>query len=277
MIGFSRATVPSRSLFRHRGKTIQYLGRLIIMAGVVMAATQPLRAQTIFSADFNSQALGALTIGSAPTLPQSIIVDSGASVSVVASSGNLLAKPVLLHSVFGSLASVAFVGPAQLSSGNWRVSWDSAILGTPVGDPAVQANVMLLDNSTTVWALKYVASGQFSVQDSGGFHTLGSFVTGQSDHFDVDLHLDTGAYDFAVNGSTLISGNLAGTAFFDSVYFRSNGRTNFTLPDLTFDNLSVAAIPEPAASAVSCGAIALSAFLILRRRFAGLRHVLWSK
>lgn len=225
-----------------------------------------MQGQVIYDANFNAQSLGALTTGAAPNLPQSIIVDAGAAVTVVSSSGNLSSQPVLFHSVFNSLASAAFFNPSPPSSGNWSVSWQSLVLGTPAGDPLNQGNVQIIDSlGATAWSLKYLPGGQLSIEDAGGFHTVGSFVTGQSDLFDVVLHLSAGTYDFLQNNSLVLSGNLAGNNVFDFTYFRSNGRTGFTLPDMAIDNFKVTAVPEPSTYAIvfSLGVLGFAAF---RRR-----------
>jgi hypothetical protein len=212
--------------------------------------------QVIYDANFNSEPLGPLSTGSPPGLPNLIIVDYQASVDVVTTAGNLSDQPVLLHSVPGSLASADFANPAIETSGDWRVSWDSLVLGTPANDPANQVNVDIGDDSgADVWGLKYLLTGQFSVEDASGFHSVGSFMVGQSSHFDLYLHLDSGTYDFFLNNVILISGSVASPYGFYDTYFRDNGRTGLQLPDLAFDNLKVVGVPEP--STVSLAVIAM--------------------
>lgn len=235
----------------------------------MLAMAGPMPGQVIYNANFDAQSLGALTTGSAPSLPQSIIADTGVSVSVVATAGNLTSQPVLFHTISGSLASAAFFNPSPPTSGNWRVSWQSLVLGTPVGDPLTQPNVQIIDpNGTSSWSLKYLPSGQFYIEDAGGFHTVGSFVTGQSDLFDVELHLTTNTYDFLLNNNVLLSGSLAGNGVFDFTYFRINGRTGFALPDLAIDNFTVSAIPEPStyAALFGLGALGFAAYRRPRER-----------
>jgi hypothetical protein len=218
--------------------------------------------QIIYNATFNSQPLGPLATGSPPDLPKSIITDPGATVNLVASAGDLTDRPVVLHSVPDSLACAAFYNPSLLSSGDWRVSWDSLVLGAAVEDSLDQPNIQLGANAATVWGIKYVPSGQFSVEDAGGFHAVGSFSVGVSNHFDLHLDLDSGTYQFFVNNMNLIYGGLIVPSF-DLVYFRSNGRTLVQLPDIAFDNVQVVAVPEPCMLSI---ASASGILLALRRK-----------
>jgi hypothetical protein len=239
-----------------------------IAACAAILASRIASGQLIYDANFNSQPLGPLFTGSPPDLPTSIITDFRASVDVVASAGNLSDQPVLLHSVPGSLASADFANPSLLTSGDWRVSWDSLVLSTPANDDLNQANVVIGDDTgADVWGLKYLLSGQFSVEDASGFHSIGSFVIGQSSHFDLYLHLNTGTYDFLLNNSSLISGNLASTGDFYDTYFRDNGRTGLQLPDMAFDNLKVQSVPEPTTVSLVTLTVVLLMTVPAKRRF----------
>ena len=242
---------------------------LLLTVVWALAAAAPAHGQVIFNANFNSRPLGPLTTGSPPDLPQVIITDDpGATVNVVTSAGNLTDKPVRLHSAPGSLAAVAFDNPSQLSSGTWRVSWDSLVLTTPADDPLEQTEVTITADSggslPTIWGIKYLPGGQFSVQDAGGFHSVGSFAVGSSSHFDLDLLLDSGMYQLSVNGGTLIGGALAENGQFLRTVFHSNGRTGIQLPDFAFDNLVVEAVPEP--NSLVLVAVALAPMWAARRR-----------
>jgi hypothetical protein len=112
--------------------------------------------------------------------------------------------------------------------------------------------------------VKYLASGQFSVDDASGFHTVGSFSVGASDHFDLDLHLNSGTYQLFVDDESLLSGTLAGNGQFLDTYFRSNGRTGFQLPDLAFDNLVVQSIGVPEPSSLALSAVAMLSLVAAR-------------
>ncbi|MGI8603299.1 MAG: hypothetical protein ACR2OZ_09900 [Verrucomicrobiales bacterium] len=221
--------------------------------------------QVIFKADFDSQPAGPLATGSPPGLPQVIIADAGASVNVVAAAGDLTERPVLLHSMVGSLAVAAFFNPSQLSSGDWRVSWDSLILGTPINDPPEQNNVAISASSggsfPTIWGIKYLPTGQFSVEDDTGFHSVGTFDVGGSDHFDLNLRLDSRTYELSVNGGSLLSGGLKANGEFGHTGFSSNGRPGLQLPDFAFDNFMVQQIPEPSALALGAAAFILWVFV----------------
>ena len=228
-------------------------------------------AQVIFDANFNAQPLGTLATGSPPDLPQSIITDAGATVEVVNSAGNLTDKPVLLRSVPGSLADVAFFNPTQLNSGKWRVSWDSLVLDTPVNDELIRENVtisaMFEGHGPTVWGMTYLPNGRYFVEDSNGYQTVGGFTVGRSDHFDLDLDLDTRTYRLLVNNRNLIGSELAWNGEFLLTGFASNGRFGEQQPRFAFDNFRVGALPEPAA----LGLICLAAVPLLRRRRRGRR------
>ena len=175
---------------------------LAAVACIILAVATPAHGQIIFNANFDAQPLGPLTLGLPPDLPQFIITDPGATVNVVSSAGNLTNKPVLMHSVPNSLAAVEFENPSQMSSGEWRVSWDSLVASTPVNDPLIQNNFLITalsgGNLVAIFGIKYVPSGQFSVQDAAGFHTVGAFSVGLSDHFRLDLHLSSGTYELFV-------------------------------------------------------------------------------
>jgi hypothetical protein len=136
----------------------------------------------------------------------------------------------------------------------------------PSNDPLEQGNILLGGGSATMWGIKYLPGGQFSVEDSGGFHSIGIFAIGQSSHFDLDLHLGSGTYQLSVNNVGLLSGGLAANGAFDLTYFRSNGRTGFELPDMAFDNFRVVAVPEPSALALAGEASVLSSVLFLAVR-----------
>ncbi|HXJ75354.1 MAG TPA: hypothetical protein VNM37_21040, partial [Candidatus Dormibacteraeota bacterium] len=215
----------------------------LLIATAALALTGPAHAQVIFNASFNDQPLGPLATGSPPDLPQSIITDTGATVEVVASAGDLTDQPVVLHSVPGSLACAAFYSPSVLIAGDWRLSWDSLVLDTPADDPPEQAHVLLGGGTETMWGIKYLPNGQFSVEDAGGFHSVGSFAVGRSSHFDLDLHLDRSTYELSVNNQSLLSGGLKASRQFDLTYFRSNGRTGSQLPLMAFDNVQVQSAP----------------------------------
>jgi hypothetical protein len=232
---------------------------LAAVACIILAVATPAHGQIIFNANFDAQPLGPLTLGLPPDLPQFIITDPGATVNVVSSAGNLTNKPVLMHSVPNSLAAVEFENPSQMSSGEWRVSWDSLVASTPVNDPLIQNNFLITalsgGNLVAIFGIKYVPSGQFSVQDAAGFHTVGAFSVGLSDHFRLDLHLSSGTYELFVDGGSLLTGTLADNGQFLRTVFHSNGRTGYQLPDLAFDNLVVQSVPEP--SALTLSAVAM--------------------
>ena len=228
----------------------------------VLALAGRVAGQVIIDANFNTQPLGPLADGAAPDYPD-IIRDPGTRADVVASAGDLADKPVVLQSTPGGLACVAFDNPAQLASGKWRVSWDSLVLDPPVLDPPVQSNVAIVANAATVWGIKYLPTGQFLVEDSGGFHAIGGFAIGLSDHFDLDLDLDGKTYDLSINHAGMLGGALAANGEFLLTYFRSNGRGfDVPLPRLAFDNVKVIGVPEPSAFALAC----LAAAPLLRRR-----------
>src|SRR5437762_11159550 len=117
----------------------------VVLLGMLVLARAG-SSQAIFNAAFNAQRLGALATRSPPDLPQSIITDPGATTEVVNSAGNLADKPVVLHSVPGSLAEAAFFNPTQLHAGKWRVSWDSLVLDPPVPDELRQNNASIVSD-----------------------------------------------------------------------------------------------------------------------------------
>ena len=242
--------------------------RLAVALLAALALARAASGQVIFDANFNAQPLGPLADGAAPDYP-GIIRDPGTRADVVASAGDLADKPVVLQSTPGGLACVAFDNPAQLASGKWRVSWDSLVLDRPVDDSADQHDVVIVANSggtlPSVWGIKYFPTGQFVVEDGGGFHAVGGYSIGRSDHFDLDLDLDLDGktYDLSINRAAALAGGLGANGEFLFTYFRSNGRfLDAQLPRLAFDNVKVVGVPETSAFALPC----LAAAPLLRRQ-----------
>jgi hypothetical protein len=232
-------------------RTIPFI--LIVVLSLLSWAYQ-VAGVVIYDADFDEERVGPLSTqpNTDPlplNLPTNTIRDAECRVDVVASAGNLSNKPVLLDSVPGGLASAAFYNPSELTSSQWQISWDSLVLRTPIEGQQEQGNVHIVaewqGHLPCVWGLRYNPYGDFLIRDADGFHSIGSFTVGVSDHFDLHLDLDNKTYVLDINGSSILSGQLIEPGEFRHVYFRSNGRgSSEDLAPLAFDNLLV--IPESA-------------------------------
>ncbi len=224
----------------------------VSIALCLVLCAQTSSAVVIFDADFNDQPLGPLAVQAKTDplpleLPTDVIRDSGCTVDVSASEGDLTEKPVLLGPVAGGLASASFHNPTASSAGLWTVSWDSLVLDMPVLSSPLQGQVYIIkSNLSDAWGLKYNTDGTFMVEDGTGFKFFGNFRLGIADHFDLMLDLDNDTYDLWINGSSAVSGNVSASADFSHTYFRSNGRESAQDPArFVFDNLTVNFVPEP--------------------------------
>jgi hypothetical protein len=234
----------------------------VSIALCLVLCAQTSSAVVIFDADFNDQPLGPLAVQAKTDplpleLPTDVIRDSGCTVDVSASEGDLTEKPVLLGPVAGGLASASFHNPTVSSAGLWTVSWDSLVLDMPVLSSPLQGQVYIIkSNLSDAWGLKYNTDGTFMVEDGTGFKFFGNFRLGIADHFDLMLDLDNDTYDLWINGSSAVSGNVSASADFSHTYFRSNGRESAQDPArFVFDNLTVDFVPEPSTLLLTLAAL----------------------
>jgi hypothetical protein len=196
--------------------------------------------------------------GVIPTL--GVIQDELSGVNVEPSAGNLSDMPLVLTGTANGLASVVFVFP-QLSEGRYLFSWDSLVLSAQPEDKDVfgrdQSFVHLLgieDNVGFVevpWSLEYDASGQMllgccnsSVPVSSA--SIGAYVPGQSDHFELAVDLDSDTYRLRLNGALKVASSPLLAGFVNGIAFSSPGRFFTKDPAaLAVDNIKVEVVPEP--------------------------------
>jgi len=204
-----------------------------------------------------------------------VIDDSANGVHVVPSAGNLNDTPLLLTGKANDLVAVAFYFP-QVSEGRYAISWDSLVLTIQPEDKTIDGwdrsfVALLATDSTSAqvpWSLEYDASGQMllgccdaSIPVSST--SIGAYVPGRSDHFDLLVDLDFGSYSLKVNGESKVANASLLFGALNGIVFESPGRGFRQDPAaLAADNIKVQLIPEPA----SLSLLALVVPALIRRK-----------
>jgi hypothetical protein len=234
--------------------------RAIVFLSVLLVGTSRLPAGQIFDVTFNELAPGLaltqpITDPLPLTRPTNVVLDfpnTGDRIEIVNAAGDLADQPVLLEARPGGISWGGFLTPDVYSSGRYSIGWDSLMMALPAaedpqpiqaiqvvtrtGDPGTPATLQIFER----WEMRYTPQGTFEVFDLTGIRTAGSYTVGQSDHFDLDLNLDTGTWDLDVNDAPLLSGTIVPPYEFGGIVFTTNGRGSASDPAaLVMDNLVV--------------------------------------
>lgn len=229
-----------------------------VISTAVLVFAQPLRADIIYSADFESP----------PHTLDSPVATGGGNDQPSGTIGSVIAR----SGVADFSSQVASLEPAGLmgfyyeptsASGLVLLSWDMAMLSFGSGGLMNSAQLSI-DPSNGAGGAPIIISWQqdFDIVLSGT--TVGSFTLGQQDHYELLLDLDSDTYDFALNGIPVQTNQaLAATFNVQNVVF---GSENLQDPSYAVDNFRWEVVPEPSTwLLISTGCLAA----VYGRRIAG--------
>ena len=173
----------------------------------------------------------------------------------VATGANMSDRPrdtigtVMTRSAVADFSSqVASLEPAGLmnffttnivSSGLVLISWDLAMLSFGPGGNADTAQVSFEPSGVSPLIMNWQRDSDFVI----GGNNVATFTLGQQDHYEFMLDLDNDTYDFAMNGSPILT-NQALQAGFNVNYVNFNS-ANLESPSYAVDNFRWEVVPEP--------------------------------
>ncbi len=209
---------------------------------------------------------------------------SGAWLAVTAEGGNQVAQSPaadpanFINNVFQPTA--ADLGGTNAASGLYDYSFDLRSDSTPADQDFTTAAIIRIGGTSSQPALRLNISSNGRIQYFDG-GTATNVVTASATNFDLDdvtgtfvtifgtIDFDNSQYSLTVNGvsqGTALAFNTTGQANFGAFEISAGNSTTTSYRQTSFDNVSLAAVPEPSTTAaLLVGGIALVIFARRRR------------
>ncbi len=135
---------------------------------------------------------------------------------------------------------MSFFSTTPVQSGLVTLSWDMAILDFGSSGPDTAA-VLIQTGSSGSGSMSMYWQTDFDFTIGGA--NVATFALGQQDHYEFLLDLDNDTFDFAFNGSPVLTNQtLAGNFDVQNVLF---GAENLESPSYAVDNFKWDVVPEP--------------------------------
>lgn len=125
------------------------------------------------------------------------------------------------------------------SAGLVTLSWEMAILSFGPGGLSDTAQVTIEPSGVAPLVMSWQRDYDFTIDGAN----VATFALGQHDHYEILLDLDNDTYDFALNGTAVMTNQALNSSF--DVHYVSFGSENLQSPSYAVDNFSWETIPEP--------------------------------
>lgn len=136
---------------------------------------------------------------------------------------------------------LGFFDSTPTSSGLVLLSWDMAMLSLGSGGGPSTAELSI--DAGGGGSGTFIISWQNDLNVAIGAASVGTFALGVQDHYELLLDLDNDRYDFAFNGTPVLTNQVLGANFnVQNVVF---GAENLNNPSYAVDNFRWEIVPEP--------------------------------